>query len=363
MANNKTLPDIKGTDTIAGSWRRLLERDRNISTLFSGDTFTTGQTSTDVGKPNWRTDLRRLFIWDGTKFVNLFTLIEPYEIGYEINHPDVPSTVNDVKGILDLLVRRNELNTLTLPAESVLYTADGSTSEYNLSRSTVNKSTLLVFIDGVKQASDTFDLSSGGDKIVFKAIPSANEIIEIIQHASLLEWDFSPVIVYATGDGSTKTFTFGTDGLSSAIVSVNVDGKELQKNKFSVNGSRVTLATAPVSGASIQIMSLGKTSFVTVSPASIGTEELKNKSVTADKLADNIPVNINSIPSGSITNSLIANQAVTANKLADNSVNTNKVVNKSITKNKLADSVLSDYYTKAEVDALIAGLRAEILGE
>lgn len=362
MSNTKTLPDINGTDTIAGSWRRLLERDRNISTLFSGDSFTTGQTSSDIGKPNWRTDLQRLFIWDGVNFVNLFTLIEPYEISYSIDHPDVPSTVTDVKGILDLLVERNNLNTLTLPAESVIYTADGSTSEYTLPRSTVNKSSLFVFIDGVKQASDTFNLTNNGTKLTFRRTPAANEIIEIIQHASLMEWDFSPVIVYATGDGLTKTFNYGVDGLSATVLSVNVAGKELQKNEFSVSGSQVTLNTAPANGASIQIMSLGKTNFVTVSPASIGTTELKNGSVTAEKLASNIPVNVNSIPSGSIAGSMIANQTITASKLASNSVNTSKVVDGSITKAKLATSVTSDYYTKAEVDALLASLRAEILG-
>ena len=78
MANNKHLPDIQGTETIANTWQRLLERDRNISNLFSGTDFTTDQSAIDdIGRPLWRTDLNRLFIWNGQVWLNLFNLIEP----------------------------------------------------------------------------------------------------------------------------------------------------------------------------------------------------------------------------------------------------------------------------------------------
>ena len=43
MANNKTLPNIRGDETISSSWDRLLTRDRNVSTLFAGNDFTTDQ--------------------------------------------------------------------------------------------------------------------------------------------------------------------------------------------------------------------------------------------------------------------------------------------------------------------------------
>jgi hypothetical protein len=119
--------------------------------------------------------------------VNLFTLIEPYEISYSIEHPDVPSTVVDLKGILDLLVQRNNLNTVTLPAESVSYTADGSTSTFALPRYTSNKSSLFVFIDGVKQETSTYSLANDGLSLTFTVIPVRGELIEIVQHASLTE--------------------------------------------------------------------------------------------------------------------------------------------------------------------------------
>lgn len=387
MPNNKTLPDIQGSETVASSWRKLLTRDRNISNLFSGSDFTTDQGVDDIGRPNWRVDLRRLFIWDGEKFLNLFTLIEPYEISYSIDHPDVPSTVDNLQRILDLLVQRNNLNTVTLPAESVSYTADGNTSSYNLPRYTSNKASLFVFIDGVKQEVGAYDLSLDGLSITFKVIPSRSEIIEIVQHASLTEWDYSPNIAYFTGDGTTKSFTLDFDVLNSATTSVNVNGVELQKNQFSVNGNIVTLNTAPANNSSIQISIVGRTSYVTASANSIGTSELKNGSVTVDKLASDIPVNVNNIVDGSLMTRMYADESITVAKIANSTITSAKIANNTIaetklatsvknklldtnrvttatiqdgavTQDKIAPTVLNNYYTKAEIDALLNQLRS-----
>lgn len=392
MSNTKTLPDIQGNETISSTWRRLLERDRNISNLFSGTDFpTVGVSQEYIGQPTWRTDLRRLFIWDGTNWVNLFILIEPYEISYTISHPDVPSSVNNVKGILDLLVERNNLNTVTLPAESVSYIADGLTASYALPRYTSNKSSLFVFIDGVKQAADTYDLTNSGNNITFQVTPARNEKIEIVQHASLTEWDYSPNIAYFTGDGSTTAFTLSFDVLNTATTSVNVAGTELQKNQFTVSGRTVTLSSAPANGASIQISIVGRTSYVTVSDNSIGTAQLKDASVTADKLDSTIPVNVNNIQdktlltrmiadsaitsakinNGAVSNAKIANSTIAEGKLATSVQNkllgTNKVAtamlqDESVTSSKLAPGVMNNYYTKAEVDSLIEQLRQELSG-
>jgi hypothetical protein len=288
---------------------------------------------------------------------------------------------------LDLLVQRNNLNTVTLPAESVSYTADGSTSSYNLPRYTNNKASLFVFIDGVKQEVGAYDLSLDGLSITFKVIPSRSEIIEIVQHASLTEWDYSPNIAYFTGDGTTKSFTLDFDVLNSATTSVNVNGVELQKNQFSVNGNIVTLNTAPANNSSIQISIVGRTSYVTTSANSIGTSELKNGSVTADKLASDIPVNVNNIVDGSLMTRMYADESITVAKIANSTITSAKIANNTIaetklatsvknklldtnrvttatiqdgavTQDKIAPTVLNNYYTKAEIDTLLNQLRS-----
>lgn len=391
MANNKKLQEIKGTDTVADTWRYLLDRDRNISNLFSGTDFTTDQTdANDIGRPNWRTDLRRLFIYEGNGvWTNLFRIIPPQELQYSINHPDVPSDVTDIKAILDLLVNRNNLNTITLPTDGVRYTADGTTNTYALPRYSSNKYSLFIFIDGVKQDATTYDLSNDGLSVVFGRIPTRGENIEILNQSSITEWDYSPSINYFTGDGTTTEFTVDFDLLHANTTSVNIDGLEIQKNQFSVDGRKVTLVSAPTSGAKIQITYLGRTSFVTVSPSSIGTAELKNKAVTAEKLADGIVFTVDQIPNGSITTGKIANGAITNAKLgtgvvtgsniADATISDAKLVNSitvrllganriatnmlqdgCVTRDKIAASVRNDYYTRSEVDTLLNAIRARL---
>lgn len=394
MANNKKLQEIKGTDTVAGTWRYLLDRDRNISNFFSGDSFTTDQEVQDVGRPNWRSDLRRLFVYEGKengadKWTNIFRLIEPYELKYSINHPDVPSSVTDVKAALDLLVNRNNLNTVTLPADGVRYTADGTTNIYTLPRYSSNKYSLFIFIDGVKQDATTYEISNDGLSVVFGRIPTRGENIEILNHSSITEWDYSPSINYFTGDGSTTEFTVDFDLLHANTTSVNIDGLEIQKNQFTVDGRNVTLVSAPTSGAKIQITYLGKTSFVTASPNSIGTTELKNGAVTASKLADGIIFTVDQIPNGSITTGKLANGAVTTAKLGTgvvlgsnianstisdtqlansvtvrllgaNRIATNMLQDGCVTRDKIATSVRNDYYTKSEVDTLLNAIRARL---
>lgn len=351
MANNKTLPNISGNETIASSWDRLLTRDRNISTLFAGDNFTSDQISTDIGRPNWRTDLHELFIWNGERFISFFDYMDLNKIAFETDNPDIPESIQTLKAILDVLINRNLSNTITLPAEGVHYTADGLTNTYSLPRYTNNKYSLFVFIDGVKQESTTYDLTSDGLGITFKVIPNRSEKIEIIQHASLTEWDYSPNIEHFTGDGTTKVFNLSFEVLRPEVLSVNVDGIELQKNQFSVTDIRqITLETAPSNNAKIQIMGLGKTTLVTVSPNSINTENLQNKCVTAEKLADGIIFTIDSIPANSIESVKLTNSSVTSAKLANNAVSTAKIVNKAVTEAKLETAVQNKLLAIQRVD-------------
>lgn len=341
MANTKVLPDIQGTEAISATWRRLLVRDRNVSNFFSGNSFTTDQTSEDIGRPNWRTDLNRLFIFDGANFVSLWKYLTPDEITYNIDHLDIPEGVENVRQVLDIIVNRNNLNTITMPAEGTTYIADGVTTDFELSRYTNNKFSVYIFIDGVKQNSETYELSEDGLSVKFKRAPANGESIEIMQLASLAEWDYSPVIKNFVGDGANKTFDMGVDVLNTSITSVNVNGREYQKSEFSLDasGRKIVLENAPEEGAKVQISIIGKTSFVTVSPNSIGTEELKDGSVTVEKLAGALPINVNNIEDGSLTTRMIANKAITSAKLNDSAVTTTKINNRAVTEDKLSDDV------------------------
>ena len=273
------------------------------------------------------------------------------KIAFETDSPDIPESAETLQDVIDILIRRNLSNTITLPAEGVKYTADGTTATYNLPRFTSNKYSLFVFIDGVKQETSTYDLTANGMGITFKVLPTRSEVIEIIQHASLAEWDYSPNIEHFTGDGSNKVFNLSFEVLRPEVLSVNIDGVELQKNQFSVTGVRqVTLSTAPSNNAKVQIMGLGKTTLVTVSPNSINTENLQNKCVTTDKLADGILFTMDKIPANSIESVKLANSSITEAKLASNSVSTAKIVNKAVTEAKLETAVQNKLLAPERVD-------------
>ena len=356
--NEKKLPNIEGTDTIAESWRRLLERDRNASNLFSGSAFTTGMDPVeDLGRPNWRTDLNRLFIYNGSTFVNLFDYLTPEEIAYTIDHPNIPPEANNIKAVLDILVKRNTLDMVVLPAEGLIYSADGTTFEYALARRETSKTTIMVFIDGVKQATDTFELSESGSSIIFNSAPAKGETIEIIEHSSLVEYDYSPTVSTFTGNGSSTEFITDFEILNAVCVNVNVDGKILQLSEYSIlgDGYGVKLNTAPANGAKVQIITVNRTSFVTVSPASIGNLELKDGCVTSEKLSGNLPVNMNSIPAGGITNNMLANNSVNNAKIDDEAISTDKIINGAVTKEKLASSIQTSLLgTKNVISANLA---------
>ena len=144
------------------------------------------------------------------------------------------------------------------------------------------------------------------------------------------------------GDGSNTDFVTSFEILNPVCVNVNIDGKVLQLSEYSLleNGYGVRLKSAPINGSKIQITTINKTSFVTVSPASIGTEELKDGSVTPEKITGSLPVDMNSIPTGGITNVMIANNSIDSSKLADDTVITGKIVNGAVTQEKLAESIL-----------------------
>lgn len=358
MTNTKKLQEIKGTDTIASTWQYLLERDRNVSNLFSGTDFTADQDPVqDIGRPNWRIDQKKLYIYEGNnpdgtpKFTNYISLTDLEDIPFNSSDTNIPSSVSNLKELLDFLSARQLLNAVVMPATSNLYVGDGSTFTYSLPEGTGNQATVHVYIDGVKQASDTYNLSTDGKSISLIEAPAAGERIEIILNNSLLEYNYAPVVSQYTGNGAVKEFTFPIEVLNPTTVSVNIDGKELQKTDFSIGSDQKTiiLPTAPETGSKIQIMTVGKTTLVSPSPNSVGTTELKNGSVTSDKLAANVSINPNSITDGTLSGSKLVNGSIVQAKLGESSVGTNQVSDGAITFTKLAKSVndkLNDLETR-----------------
>ena len=348
MSNSKTLPNIQGTEAISQSWRKLLERDRNASNLFSGDAFTADQTEEDIGRPNWRTDLKRLFILEGFEngspvFKDLFSYLTPEEIKYA--NEEFPSGVENISDALTFLAKRQLLNAVVIPSGSSEFIADGITNEYELNSVTSHKELIDIYIDGVKQTTSTFSINEDGTKVILKAVPSYGETIEIIEKASLLNYDFQPVVKFFTGDGATSTFDYGFDLYDRNQVSVNIEGLELQKDQFEiVEDTKVHLLNViPAEGKIVQIYTLIKGSLIKVSPNSIGSDELQSNSVTLEKIGDNVVFGTNRIEDGSITEIKLASNSVSESKIAAKSVSSDKIADAAVTLDHLADSIKNKF--------------------
>ena len=120
-----------------------------------------------------------------------------------------------------------------------------------------------------------------------------------------------------TGDGSTVAFTLSINPSVEQNTFVYIDGVYQQKNTYATSGTTLTLSTAPVSGASIEVMSMTATNSVvgTVSDNAITTAKIADDAVTAAKLASSAVVTA-SIVDDNVTQAKIADDAVGSDQLA-----------------------------------------------
>jgi hypothetical protein len=123
------------------------------------------------------------------------------------------------------------------------------------------------------------------------------------------------VIDTLSGDGATVDFELSADPGFENNLSIFVGSDYVPKTQYSVDGTTLTFATAPVSGANnIEVEFL--TSAVSNVPA--------NLSVTTGKMADK-----------AVTNAKLANGAVSNQKLGNGAVNSSKLANGAVVFTKI----------------------------
>lgn len=376
----KEFPNIEGSEMVSSSWQRLLIRDNSAQTQFAGTEFPE-VTEEDVGRPCYRTDIEGIVEGRGTWFIfcgfdeesqpiwwDLFGSLKADNITIDPK-TDFPSGVSDVDGALRYVANKSFENAIVFPPESTVYTSDGVTTKYKLAKVTSNKNTINLYLSGVFQSPDTFDLSDDSQYIILKEAPNYGEIIVIRENTSILEYDVMPVIKSFTGDGSNKDFDCSpVDLINEKTIQVNINGKILQLDEYTVKGSIVSINNIPASGDKIQIQTIYKGQLVAPTANTVSNESLQDNSVaqnniqdgsiTQTKLADN-SVSANKIINGSVTNLKLADGSVSSDKIVSgtieeeklstsvrdkllsiNSVETNNIVDGAITKVKLADDVL-----------------------
>ena len=134
-------------------------------------------------------------------------------------------------------------------------TGDGSDTTLTLSQAPDSESDVIVFIDGVFQAHDTYAVS--GTTLTFSTAPVSGRLVTAyhvkaaISGTNLTHDAFS-------GDGSDTTFTLSLAPVHENNTQVYVDGVYQFKSTYSVSGTTLTFSTAPPNGTAIEVMTMNQ---------------------------------------------------------------------------------------------------------
>ena len=130
-------------------------------------------------------------------------------------------------------------------------TSNNSTTAFTLSVTPPSEDNLIVFLEGVYQNKNSYTLS--GTTLTLDAAPASGSevVVHIIQNGVV---GAGHVVDEFTGDGSDTTFTLSVTPLNENNTFVYLDGVYQEKGVYSVSGTTLTFATAPVSGHSIEVV-------------------------------------------------------------------------------------------------------------
>jgi len=188
--------------------------------------------------------------------------------------------------------------------EQQILSGDGSTTGFTLTSAPTSENNLLVFVDGVFQAQDTYSVS--GTTLTFSTAPANGRVITVYHILSSISGS-NMIVDSMTGDGSDVTLTLSVAPVSENNVQVYIDGVYQSKSNYSISGTTLTFTTAPPSGTAVEAITHTQTSINTpangsVAPASIASGDFYFDTDTLYIDATNNRVGIGtSSPSGKLT--------------------------------------------------------------
>ena len=184
-----------------------------------------------------------------------------------------------------------------------VFTGDNSTTAFTLSRTPASVTSIIVFVDGVKQASigGAGAYTLNGTTLNFTAAPPNNAIVEVIHlgvqslvnvpaTATVTANSLAPELrtVYAdqfTANGTGTTFALTNPPISSNSVIVTANG--VVQYDYSVSGSTLILNFTPPNGTVVRAAGMGNIlTLGTITDDSVSTAKLQTSSVTNAKIAN-----------------------------------------------------------------------------
>ena len=143
------------------------------------------------------------------------------------------------------------------------FTANGSTTAFQLSQVVSSEDTLIIFIEGVFQQQNAFTIATAGGvtTVTFASAPANARSILIysISAASLISGS-NVNVTSMTGDGSDVTLTLPIAPVANNT-QVFISGVYQNKDTYSVSGTTLTFSTAPPTGSEVQVLTLNQTAI------------------------------------------------------------------------------------------------------
>ena len=200
-----------------------------------------------------------------------------------------------------------------------IFTGDNVTTAFTLSRTPASVTSIVVFVDGVKQASigGSGAYTLNGTTLNFTAAPPTNAIVEVIHlgvqslvnvpaDATVTANSLAPELraitaQQYTANGSGTTFDLITPPISSNSVIVTANG--VVQYDYTVSGSTLVLNFTPTAGTLIRAAGMGNILTTgTITDDSVSSAKLQANSVSTRELT-NSAVQANNIADGAVTQS------------------------------------------------------------
>ena len=148
------------------------------------------------------------------------------------------------------------------------FTGDGSATAFTLGAEVTDENNTWVFINGVYQDKSTYSIS--GTTLTFSTAPQNGYGIEVMKLGNVSVLANALVTNSFTGNGSTTAYTLSVTPVNLHAVNAYISGLRQDNSTLSLSGNTLTFSTAPPSGASIEIRSIGGINATTVvSPSSV----------------------------------------------------------------------------------------------
>ena len=146
------------------------------------------------------------------------------------------------------------------------FTGDNTTVNFTASKDVTDENVTQVYIDGVYQSKDNYTTS--GTTITFSTAPPNGSAIEVVHFESI---DYSTLASNQfTGTGSQTDFTL-TQAVDVDRAFVFIQGVYQEKSTYSITGTTLAFTTAPLSGYTIEVVTIGSVSVSSGSGIGNGT--------------------------------------------------------------------------------------------